>query len=314
MGRAVSALGVDLDWLLRAPPGASRVPPFAAGWLIDERTRRPFLSYVPATAEESVHWSEGYEQLHAESSRTHFIDLWTRRAMLARLGSLSRGSTAIDIGCAAGYMLEDLRASAPQATLIGVDLLANGLRRAHACTPDALLLQADVCELPLADESVDAVVSANVLEHVLHDERALAEIFRIMKPGARAVIVVPLGPGNYDYLDRIGGHVRRYARGELARKARGAGLIVLEEVCLGALLYPAFWSVKQRNRRFHDHLRGEALERRVASDAEGTRDSRLGHLACRIEEALLDRGVKLPFGIRSLTVLTRPRGDIRERR
>ena len=39
---------------------------------------------------------------------------------------------------------------------------------------------------------------------------------RILRPGARAVIVVPAGPGTYDYYDRFLGHERRYARGELA--------------------------------------------------------------------------------------------------
>jgi hypothetical protein len=56
------------------------------------------------------------------------------------------------------------------------------------------------------------------------DARALAEVFPTLRPGARAVIVVPVGPGNYDYYDRFLGHERRYAKGELARKADSAGL------------------------------------------------------------------------------------------
>ncbi len=214
----------------------------------------------------------------------------------------------IDIGCASGYLLQDLLRGAPHLTLIGLDLLDSGLRKAHAANSQALLLQADACALPLADASVDAAMSANLLEHVPDDRRALAEILRILRPGARAVIVVPLGPGNYDYYDRFVGHERRYARGELARKARGAGLEVLEDICLGAPLYPAFWLVKQRNRRRYGHLRGAALERRAVRDVERTEDSHVGRLACRLEEALLRGGVRLPFGIRGLTVLRCPGG------
>jgi SAM-dependent methyltransferase len=296
---------LSLSEVLLAPPGAASVPPYDSGWLAGDGTRSPFLSYLTAETED-VHTSAAVEKLYEESNRVHFIDVWTRRAMLARLGWVSPQATVVDIGCSAGHLLEDLRRSASQATLIGVDLVANGLLSAHSAVPKALLLQADVCALPLADASVDAVVSASVLEHVPDDERALAEICRIMRPGARAVIVIPLGPGNYDYYDRLLGHARRYARGELAGKASRAGLRVVEEINLGALLYPAFWAVKQRNRRCYDHLRGEALEHRVASDVKSTGDMLFGRLACRMEETLLGRGVKLPFGIRGLTVLTRP--------
>ena len=290
--------------VLRPPPGASSLPAFQAGWLQPGSERLPFLNYV--ADEHTVNWSEDLENLHEESSRTHFIDVWTRRAMLARLGPLPAAPTVIDLGCSTGYLLEDLRRAAAQTRLIGVDLVAGGLRKAHLNVPDALLLQADVCALPLKDASVDAVVSANLLEHVPADEQALAEVRRILRPGARAVVVVPIGPGNYDYYDRFLGHERRYARGELARKARAAGLATREDICLGAPLYPAFWAVKQRNRRRYGHLQGEALAHKVAGDIESTNNSSLGRLACALEEQLLRRGVLAPFGIRGLTVLERP--------
>lgn len=289
---------------LRPPAGAVALPRFDGGWLAADGTRRPFLSYIGSDSE--VNWSEELEALHEESSRSHFIDVWTRRAMLARVGPLPQAPTVLDVGCSTGYLLEDLRAALPGARLIGVDLIAGGLRKAHTNVTDALLLQADACALPLADAGVDALLSANLLEHVPDDERALAEIARVLRPGARAVVVVPVGPHNYDYYDRHLGHERRYARGELARKAERAGLQTLQDVRLGAPLYPPFWLVKQRNRRRYGHLRGTALERKVASDIARTNDSMLGHLACRLEELLLRAGLRAPFGIRGLTVLRRP--------
>jgi len=246
------------------------------------------------------------EELHAEESRDHFIDVWTRRAMLERLGPLPSGGVVADLGCSTGYLLEDLRTAHPDAQLVGVDLVDSGLRTAHGAVPDALLLQADVCALPLQDASVDAAMSANLLEHVPDDECALAELCRVLAPGARGVLVVPAGPETYDYYDRFLGHERRYGRGELADKARRAGLEVIDDAYLGSILFPAFWLVKQRNRRRYGHLEGQALQARVASDIAGTRDTPLGHLACRLERTLLNRGVRLPFGIRGLTVVRRP--------
>jgi len=264
----------------------------------------PFISCVPDNY--AVNWSEGLEEMHEESSHTHFIEVWTRRAILARLGALPAAPAVIDVGCSTGYLLADLRARLPDAKLVGVDLVASGLRKAHTHVPNALLLHADACALPLEDACVDGAVSANLLEHIPDDERALAEICRILRPGARAVIVVPVGPGSYDCYDRLLGHERRYARGELARKARSAGMRVLQDIHLGAPLYPAFWAVKQRNRKRHQQLHGSALERKVKGDMERTADSTLGRLACRLEEMLLLGGVRLPFGIRGLSVLERP--------
>jgi SAM-dependent methyltransferase len=292
--------------LLQPPPGATHVPAFDMGWLTEGDVREPFLSYVSGAPDADGEGARSLERLHEELSRTHCLELWTRRAMLERVGPLARLATAIDIGCASGYLLQDLHRSAPNATLIGLDLLDSGLRKAHAAIPQAMLLQADACAIPLVDASVDAVVSANLLEHVPDDEGALAEICRVLRPGARAVIVVPLGPHNYDFYDRFVGHERRYARGELARKARRVGLEILEDICIGTVVYPAFWLVKQRNRRFYGDLQGEALERRAVRASERTQDSSLGRLACSVEKWLVHRGVRPPVGIRGLTVLARP--------
>ena len=265
--------------------------------------REAFLAYVE---DPSVNWSEELEDLHKESSREHFIDVWTRRAMLAWLGPLPQRPAIAEIGCSSGYLLEDLWASRPDATLIGVDLVASGLRKAHRLVPQARLLLADIRALPLRDAVLDAVLTANLLEHVADDVGALAELRRVLRPGARAVVVVPTGPGIYDYYDRFLQHERRYGRGEMARKARGVGLEVLLDVHLGSLLYPPFWMVKKRNRRRFDHLTGDALVQRVAGDIARTTDSRVGDLSCRVEQWMLKAGVRLPFGIRGLTLLRRP--------
>ena len=290
--------------LLSAPSTVGDVPEYDGGWVLGDGRREPFLSYVDG--DPSVNWSDELEALHEEASKTHFIDRWTRGAMLARIGELPPGARIADVGCSTGYLLEDLQAAYADATLVGVDLIAAGLRKAHRAVPAARLLHADACALPLADRSVDAVVSANLLEHVPDDSRALREIARVLKPGARAVIVVPAGPGTYDYYDRFLAHERRYARGELARKCRQAGLEPLEDRYIASLLYPAFWLVKQRNRRRYDHLDGAALEARVARDIAGTRDSRAGNVAWHLEERLVGAGVRLPFGIRCLVLARRP--------
>lgn len=290
--------------IFHAPPSRAELPAFDDGWLVSAGEREPYLSYLGA--DPSVNWSDELEELHEQASRTHFLDRWTRSAIVERMGPVPPTPVIADVGCSTGYLLEDVRAAHPGATLIGVDLIGAGLVKAHRFVPSARLLRADACDLPVADGAVDAVVSANLLEHVPDDGKALREFARILRPGGRSVIVVPAGPGTYDYYDRFLGHERRYRRYELASKCADAGLEVLEDGYIGALLYPPFWLVKKRNRLLHGGLAGDALERQVTADIARTRNSRVGEVAWALERRMLSLGIRLPFGIRSLVVARRP--------
>ncbi len=257
-------------------------------------------------ADGGIYWSSELEGLHEESSRSHFLDVWTRQAITDAVSSLGRGARVVDLGCSTGYLLEDLQREIRGSHLLGLDFIFSGLRAARTGLHGIALLQGDVCALPFSDEAFDGVVSANLLEHVPDDLAALGEIRRVLKPGSPAALVVPAGPNCYDYYDRYLRHQRRYGRGELAAKARSQGLEVLRVFRIGWTIYPAFWLVKKRNRWLHDDLTAEDLANRVAKDIAATKDSRVGHLACRLERALTGRGLSAAFGIREVAIIRRP--------
>ncbi|GIX13691.1 MAG: type 11 methyltransferase [Paracoccaceae bacterium] len=103
-------------------------------------------------------------------------------------------------------------------------------------------LRLDLTALDLPDGRVDLLIANHVLEHVADDRRALAEIARVLAPGGRAVLSVPmvdswprthedpaLGPEERRlyYTDRL--HLRLYGR-DFPDRIAAAGLRVEEFV------------------------------------------------------------------------------------
>jgi ubiquinone/menaquinone biosynthesis C-methylase UbiE len=72
--------------------------------------------------------------------------------------------------------------------VIGVDTSPEMLAVAREKLPDAELHEADLHELPLADDSADLVVCALALTHVPDLGRALAEFARVLRPNGHLVI------------------------------------------------------------------------------------------------------------------------------
>jgi SAM-dependent methyltransferase len=300
----VSGISKSLAGSLRPVTGASALPRFADGWLVDGASPSPYLDYL--AGEDDFNWSEALEDLHANEGADHFLDEWTRRAVLDGL-DIGRilNPLVVDVGCSSGMLLRDLAREQPTAELVGIDVVPAGLRATHGLVPRAPLLRASALDLPLADASVDAIASLNVLEHVSDDIGALTEMHRVLRPGGRAAVVVPAGPGLYDFYDRHLQHERRYARGEMSQKAASTGFRVRLDAHLGAGLYPAFWAVKKRNRRRQRSLTPERERQLVARQIEGTKDSRIGRALCALERHALGRGLRAPFGIRSFIVMER---------
>jgi SAM-dependent methyltransferase len=66
----------------------------------------------------------------------------------------------------------------------------------------------------------------NVLEHVEDDLAGLRNIHCALRPGGRAVVLVPHGQEIFGTLDAALGHYRRYSRQQLGARLREAGFRV----------------------------------------------------------------------------------------
>ncbi len=60
---------------------------------------------------------------------------------------------------------------------------------------------ADILDLPFGDSSFDMVICNHVLEHVKNDAKAMSELYRVLKPGGTALLIVPIDLSLADTLE-----------------------------------------------------------------------------------------------------------------
>jgi SAM-dependent methyltransferase len=107
------------------------------------------------------------------------------------LGQPIPDQTVLDLGCGAGFdTLLAARRVGPNGKAIGVDMTHEMISKARTNTGALGLtnLEFILCEieaLPLANSSVDLVISNGVLNLCPDKARVLAEVFRVLKPGER---------------------------------------------------------------------------------------------------------------------------------
>ena len=56
----------------------------------------------------------------------------------------------------------------------------------------------DIQDIPYPDDYFDLIYCSNVLEHVEDDAKAMNELYRVLKPGGTALILVPINGISYE--------------------------------------------------------------------------------------------------------------------
>jgi len=171
---------------------------------------------------------------------------------------INPGDRVLDLGCGAGrHAFEAYRRGARVIAadldlkeLAGVGDMFGAMRAEGESGPpaQAAAIAADATRLPFADGSFDAVIVAEILEHVPNDTAALTEVARVLRPGGVIAVTVPAWlPERIcwrlsdDYHTVPGGHLRIFTRGELEAKLARAGLSVGGHHHAHALHSPYWW-------------------------------------------------------------------------
>jgi len=161
-----------------------------------------------------------------------------------------------ELAAAAPRRLEVAPGLRPRLPLDGtcfVDLSHAALRRLHARGASAM--HGMIGALPCNDASFDLVCAFDILEHVVDDDAALAELDRVAAPGATLLISVPLHAQAWTAFDDFVGHYRRYEPAQISERLERHGFHIERSAIYGMqpkstrLLDLATWYLTHRRER-----------------------------------------------------------------
>jgi SAM-dependent methyltransferase len=153
-------------------PGNDFIFPTGRGWAEDLGYPEPELGDVPDASVESF-----------AGVANHWL-----------LGRVGPGKTVVDLGCGAGTdLLIAAQMVGSKGRAIGIDMTASMLDRARASADEMGLGNVELHEglierLPMADGSVDVVISNGVIDLVPDKDAVFGEIDRVLRPGGRLQI------------------------------------------------------------------------------------------------------------------------------
>lgn len=230
------------------------------------------------------------KDLHAGMQERHFwlqakremIDVLMRRATQE-----NRQLNILNIGAGTG---EDFKILANYGALTAIDIDAATV----ALMPDDVVnkkLVADACNMPFSVATFDVIVAFDVLEHIEHDAKAVAEIYRCLKPGGVLVFSVPAFNFLFSKHDEVLGHVRRYNKPMIKKLLQPFTQTYLNYWFFFLFIPAAFVRLIQR--------------KKVNGGTVGTLCNAVFWVVLRIENWLLQKGIRYPWGLSLIGIVTK---------
>ncbi|MEP3334264.1 class I SAM-dependent methyltransferase [Sedimentitalea sp.] len=185
-----------------------------------------------------------YDAAAAERLEAVYLgpDVVSQRDDTLRRISVQKGERVLDIGSGPGFLAAQIAdQTGPDGEVVGIDISEQMVERATERSEHDWLsyLCADATALPFEDNYFDVVVSTQVAEYVPDVAKFCSEVFRVLKPGGRALILATDWEGvcwHSEHPDRMDKVLKAFAPHcadsrlprTLGARLRNAGLVVNE--------------------------------------------------------------------------------------
>lgn len=143
-------------------------------------------------------------------------------------------ASSLDVGCGTGAFIEPLKDLGEAA---GIDISPEAIK---FCKKRGLtnVNLGDATSLPYPDNRFDLVTALDVLEHIQDDQKAINEIYRVLKRGGMTLITAPAFNFLWSSHDKTHDHKRRYTDADLEMKIKKANFNIKRVTYINSFLLP----------------------------------------------------------------------------
>ena len=206
------------------------------------------MRYTKAAAgRQFAKWSAGYDR----SLLQWLLFVPSHYCLLERLGP-GGGFDLLDVGCGTGIFLDRVKTAYPLARVTGVDYsrsmlefaagrLSGGQRDSGTAGRTPGLVQGDSEFLPFEDDSFDVITCAHSFHHYPHQEDVVGELYRVLRPGGRLMLIDGFRDGWWGWLIydvcvvAVEGEVRHASAERFRELLAQAGFVAIRQWVSGRL-------------------------------------------------------------------------------
>jgi ubiquinone/menaquinone biosynthesis C-methylase UbiE len=160
----------------------------------------PSTGNGPETTGHTLHWAPQYDIF------SNLFGMGVNRPnsrMVVELAKIKPGDKVLDVGCGTGNLTMTAKTTAGASGVVyGIDaapeMIEVARKKAKQARSDVVFDVGLVEKIPFPDATFDAVINRLVVHHLPDDlkRKAFAEIFRVLKPGGRFLVVDFRAPTN----------------------------------------------------------------------------------------------------------------------